>query len=249
MAGPTTRTELKEYCLRRLGAPVIQINVADAQLEDRIDDAFQFFQEYHSDAVKRHYIKHQVTQDDIDNKYITTTDDVTQVVRIFSLAEGSSSASMFDVSYQLHLNDIFGFRSGVSELATYEIYQQHLSLINDMFNNTAQIRYSRHEDRLYIDMDWNEKVAVGDYIIIECYIIIDPSSFSQVYNDRFLKEYTTALFKEQWGMNLSKYEGIQLPGGVVMNGGQILQAAQEEIQRLEEEMQLKHELPPEFMVG
>lgn len=249
MAGPTTRTELKDYALRRLGAPVIQINVADVQLEDRLDDALQFFQEYHSDAVKRHYIKHEVTQDDIDNKYITVTDDITQVVRVFNFNDTNSSASMFDVSYQLHLNDIFGFRNGLGSISEYETYKQHMSMINDMFNNTHQIRYTRHEDRVYIDMDWEEKVNVGDYIVVECYVIIDPSSFSQVYNDRFLKEYTTALFKEQWGMNVSKYEGIALPGGVTMNGQQILQSAQEEIQRLEEEMQLKHELPPEFMVG
>jgi hypothetical protein len=235
--------------LRRLGAPVIQINVADAQLEDRLDDALQYYQDYHSDAVKRHYIKHEVTQTDIDNRYITITDDVTQVVRIFNLVDTGTSASMFDVSYQLHLNDIYGFRQGLGSVAAYETYQQHISMINDMFNNTQQIRYSRHEDKLYIDMDWEGKMTVGEFIVVECYIIIDPDTNGQVYNDRFLKEYTTALFQEQWGMNISKYEGIQLPGGVTMNGGQILNAAREEIQRLEEQMQLTHELPVDFYTG
>jgi hypothetical protein len=248
MAGPTTRTELKDYCLRRLGNPVIQINVDATQLEDRLDDALQYFQEYHSDAVKRHYVKHEVTQTDINNKYITLTDDLTSVIRVFNMTNNSNGADMFDVSYQLHLNDFFDFRRA-QDVSTFATYQQHLSMIDDMFNNTHQIRYARHEDRLYIDMDWDEKTTVGDYIIVEAYAIIDPQQHSQVYNDRFLKEYATALFKEQWGMNISKYDGIQLPGGVTMNGQQILQSAQEEIQRLEEEMQLRHELPVDFYTG
>ena len=248
MAGPTTRTELKDYCLRRLGNPVIQINVDATQLEDRLDDALQYFQEYHSDAVKRHYVKHEVTQTDINNKYITLTDDLTSVIRVFNMTNNSNGADMFDVSYQLHLNDFFDFRRA-QDVSTFATYQQHLSMIDDMFNNTHQIRYARHEDRLYIDMDWDEKTTVGDYIIVEAYAIIDPQQHSQVYNDRFLKEYATALFKEQWGMNISKYDGIQLPGGVTMNGQQILTSAQEEIQRLEEEMQLRHELPVDFYTG
>lgn len=247
MANPTTRAEFKEYCLRKLGKPVIQINVADTQVEDRIDDALTYFQEYHSDAVSRVYFKYQVTQDDIDREYIALDNSITTVVRVLSVDFANSSSSMFDVRYQMALNDVFDFTSiAVSEYITA---RSHLSMLDDLFNGTTPIRHERHTDKLFIDFSWKDNLNAGDYIIIECYKIIDPETNGQVWSDKFLREYATALIKEQWGMNISKYEGIQLPGGVTMNGRAILEEAKAEIDKLEEEMQLKHELPVDFFVG
>lgn len=247
MATPTSRTEFKEYCLRKLGKGVIQINVSDQQVEDRIDDALEYFQDYHSDATTRTYIKHQVTQAEIDQSYITLDDDVTSVVRVLSIDDASSSSSMFDVRYQMHLNDVFDFTSvSASEFTTM---RSHLSMLDDLFNGTTPIRHERHTDKLMIDFSWEDNLNDGDYIIIEAFKVLDPETNSQVWGDRFLREYATAQIKEQWGMNVSKYEGIQLPGGVTMNGRAILEEAKQEIAELEEQMQLTHELPVDFMTG
>jgi hypothetical protein len=249
MAKPTSRTEMKEYCLRKLGSPVIQINVADSQVEDRIDEALEFFQEIHYDAVKRDYVKHQVTQDDIDNGYLPLTNDITTTVRILKITESTSSSSLFDVRYQLHLNDIFDFTTPTAELGYYSTVMQNVTMLDDMLNSLPQMRYTRHEDRLYIDMDWSAEVAVGDYIVIECYRMIDGDTFPQLWDDKFLKEYATAKIKLQWGSNISKYQGIELPGGVTLDGKSIYQEALEEIAKLEEEARLKYELPVDFITG
>lgn len=247
MATPTNRTDFKEYCLRKLGKGVIQINVSDQQVEDRIDDALEYFQEYHSDAISRTYVKHQITQQDLDNEYITMDNSVTTVVRVLSIDSANASSSMFDVRYQMHLNDVFDFTS--VSVADYTTMRSHLSMLDDLFNGISPIRHERHTDRLFIDMNWAANLAVDDYIIIECYKVIDPSVHSQIWGDRFLREYATAQIKEQWGMNVSKYEGISLPGGITMNGRAILEEAKTEIAELEEQMQLKHELPVDFFVG
>lgn len=247
MASPTSRTEFALYCLRRLGSGVIQINISDEQVEDRIDDALEYFQDYHSDAVSRTYVKHQITQDDLDNEYIILDNSVTTVVRVLSIDSANSSSSMFDVRYQMHLNDVFDFTS--VSVAEYTTMRQHLSMLDDLFNGISPIRHERHTDKLHIDMNWSDNLNVNDYVIIECYKIIDPTAYSQIWGDRFLKEYATAQIKEQWGMNISKYEGITLPGGVTMNGRAILEEAKQEIAELEQEMQLKHELPVDFFTG
>ena len=247
MSAPTTRQELIDHCLRHLGDPVIEINVDEDQLEDRVDEAIQFWQTYHSDAVYREYLKHQITATDRTNEYITLTDDITSVSRIFPL-DDTTSNNMFSAKYQLRLNDIYdlGF---VGSLAHYEQTMQYLALLDMKLNGAEQIRYVRHQDRLYLDGDCDSDFQLDSYIIIECYRVVDPTANSQVFNDMFLKRYTTALIKRQWGTNLSKFEGMQLPGGVVINGRQILEEANQEIEKMEEEIQLKHELPPDMYMG
>lgn len=249
MANPTTRQELIDYCLRRLGSPVIEINVDDDQLEDRIDDALQFYQEYHTDATVRIYLKHQVTQDDIDNKYITLNDNILYVKRVFPVQDTSGSSTLFDVKYQLHLNDIYDL-SYIGDLVHYEMVQQYVSLLDLKLNGQSNFsRFNRHMNQLHIDMNWEDEVEVDDYIIVECMRIVDPSTYTDVYNDMFLKQYSTALIKQQWGANLIKFEGMQLPGGVTLNGRQLFDDATTEIQTIREQMQLNYELPVDFYMG
>ena len=247
MAKPTSRATLKEYALRRLGAPVIEINVDDAQLEDRIDDALQFFAEYHFDGVEKTYLKHVVTQTDIDNEYITVDDSVISVTKLFQFSEGT--VNLFDVRYQMALNDFYGLRNPNQSMVQYDITKRHLSLIQDILAPEKMIRFSRVTNRLKVDMDWSEEVTVGDYLVAEAYATLDPETWTEIYNDRLLKRYVTEFFRRQWGSNLSKFEGIQLPGGVSFKGREIMERAQTEIDKIEENVQLMYELPPDFMVG
>ena len=247
MAQPSSRATLKEYSLRRLGAPVIEINVDDAQLEDRIDDALQFFAEYHFDGVEKTYLKHQITQSDIDNEYITLSDSVISVTKLFQFSEGT--VNLFDVRYQMALNDFYGLRNPNQSMIQYNITKNHLSLIQDILSPEKSIRFSRVTNQLKVDMDWSEEVTVGDYIVAEAYIVLDPETYTEIYNDRLLKRYVTEIFRRQWGSNLSKFDGIQLPGGVSFNGREIVERAQTEIDKIEDNVQLMYELPPDFMVG
>ena len=239
MAKPSSRSTLKEYALRRLGAPVIEINVDDAQLEDRIDDALQFFSEYHFDGVEKSYLKLEVEQADIDNEYITVSDSVISVTRLFQFSEGT--VNLFDVRYQMALNDFYGLRNPNQSMVQYDITKRHLSLIQDMLSPEKQIRFSRVTNRLYIDMDWSKEVSVGDFIVAESWVVLDPDTYTEIYNDRLLKRYVTELFRRQWGSNLSKFEGIQLPGGVSFNGREIVERAQTEIDKIEENVQLMYD--------
>ena len=248
MAAPSTRQELIDYALRKLGHPVIEINVDDDQLEDRIDEALQFYQEYHSDAIYKVYHKHQITATDIANEYISLPDAITTVQRVLPLVDSGSSISMFDARYQIALNDIYdlGFVGGLSH---YTQVQSYISTLDMKLNGADQVRFNRHMNRLFLDIDWDNDVKDGNYIIVDAYRIVDPGQHSDVYNDMFLKRYATALIKRQWGQNLSKFEGMQLPGGVTINSRQYVDEANEEIQRIEEEMQLKYEMPPDFYMG
>ena len=249
MAKPNSRQTLIDYCLRALGAPVVEINVDDDQVEDRIDEALQFYQHYHADAIEKVYLKHQVTADNITNGYIPINDLVTDVVRIFPLREGGSTSNMFDVRYQMHLNDIYSM-GYMGSLVDYEMSMQWLSMLDMIIDSDDKhISFERHKNQLRIDMDWSEEIIVGDYIIVECYRIIDPTTFTDVYNDYFLKRYATALIKMQWGVNLSKFEGMVMPGGVTFNGRQILEDAKEEIDKLNEEVRLNWEQPVDFYTG
>ncbi len=249
MAKPNSRQTLIDYCLRALGAPVVEINVDDDQVEDRIDEALQFYQHYHADAIEKVYLKHQVTADDITNGYIPINDLVTDVVRIFPLREGGSTSNMFDVRYQMHLNDIYSM-GYMGSLVDYEMSMQWLSMLDMIIDSDDKhISFERHKNQLRIDMDWSEEILVDDYIIVECYRIIDPATFTDVYNDYFLKRYATALIKMQWGVNLSKFEGMVMPGGVTFNGRQILEDAKEEIDKLNEEVRLNWEQPVDFYTG
>jgi hypothetical protein len=249
MSKPNSRQELKDYAFRRLGSPVVDINVDDSQVEDAIDDALQLFAEYHFDGVETKFIRHQVTQTDIDNGYIDMNaidENIISVVRMFQF--NNHSTNLFDVSYQLALNDFFGtFTPGT--LTNYSITKQHLEMIQDILDPEKRIRFSRVTNRLYGDFDWSEDLTAGDFLVIEAYSILDPETYPEIYNDRLLKLYVTALIKKVWGTNLSKFTGMQLPGGVEFNGERILDEAREEIERLEEELQDKYELPPDMMVG
>tara|TARA_B100000085_G_scaffold132696_1_gene120857 strand:- start:197 stop:1162 length:966 start_codon:yes stop_codon:yes gene_type:complete len=321
MAKPNSRQTFSDYCLRSLGAPVIEINVDEDQIDDRIDEALQFYQFYHADSIEKFYLKHKVTNStltltasvagnfqvgetitggtsgakaviktaaatkitynqlddtnvafaanetitgdttsatatissiskgDIENGYIALNDAITDVVRVMPIRDSVTSTDMFDIRYQIHLNDIHsvGFMGNLTE---YVMSRQFLSLLDVVVDSDhKQINFDRHKNRLDIFMDWDEEVDVDDYLVVECYRIIDPDTFTDVYNDYFLKRYATALIKRQWGTNLLKFEGMVMPGGVTFNGRQLFDDANEEITRLEEEARLNWEQPIDFMTG
>ena len=248
MAAPNSRQTLIDYCLRKLGAPVLEINIDEDQISDRIDEALQFYQEYHSDAIYKVYHKHQITIADVSNEYITIPDAVLSVQRIMPLFNNSSSGGMFNVNYQMHLNDMYGL--GFSgNLAGYAQTKSYLSTMNMMMNGPENVRFTRHMNRVFLDIDWTVDVKVDDWIIVDAYRIVDPTLFTEVYNDMLLKRLSTALLKQQWGANLIKFEGMQLPGGVTLNGRQLYDDAITEIDKLEEQMSLTYELPLDFMTG
>ena len=282
MSQPSTRSELKQYCLRQLGAPVLEINIAEEQCEDLIDDAVQFFQERHFDGVYPAFLKYKITADDVkrgrsrggndDNVGITTTTatatidggttsfsweetsnylqvppEVIGVTKIFHY-DGSNTVTnnMFSVKYQLFLNDIYYW--GSTEILTYAMVKTYLEDINFLLTTQKQIRFNQRQDRLYLDVDW-ANVTEGDYIIMDCYRVLNPNDYTRVWNDSFLKPYLTALIKRQWGMNLIKFQGVKLPGGVELNGRQIYDDAEKELERIREMMSNSYELPPLDMIG
>ena len=247
MAKPNSRSTLQDYCLRNLGAPVIEINVDEDQLEDRTDDAIQFYQEFNSDAVIREYIKHELTSTDITNSYITVADSVTSVVRMLKI-NATQGSSLFDMGYHMRMNDIFMLQGLSTQLQTYEQSQQKLSLIDHRLNSEEHIRFSRHMNRVHMDEGFGGLVA-GEFIVLEVYSIIDPGTHADVFNDLYLKKYLTALIKRQWGANMMKFDGFQLPGGITMNGRQTFEDAIEEINGLEEECRLMWMMPDNFIMG
>ena len=247
MAVPTTRTEFKEYCLRKLGKPVIEINVDDDQVEDRIDESLRYYWDYHFDGTEKLYYKHQVTQQNMTDKYITLPENIIGAVRVFPIADPNvRSDDLFNIRYQIALNDLYSLTS-VSMIPYYMVMEQ-LALISEMLVGQQPIRYSRHKDRLYVDMDWG-KINVGEYLLIEAYEVIDPSEYTDVWADRWLQNYVTAKIKYQWGSNLTKFTGMQLPGGVQFNGEKIFNDAQQEIEKMEAEMISSYSLPVSDMVG
>lgn len=247
MAVPTTRTEFKEYCLRALGKPVIDINVADEQAEDRIDQALRFYWDYHFDGSEKIYYKHQLTQDNIDNQYIELPENIIGVVKIFELGDpATSSGDIFNIRYQIALNDLYTLTN--VGLLNYYMTMEHLSLVQEMLVGRTPIRYNRHRNRLQIDKDKNS-LRVDDFILVEAYEVVDPTLYTDVWSDRWLQYYTSQLIKRQWGSNLTKFEGLQLPGGVTFNGAKIYDDAQAEIQKLEEEMINNYSLPVMDMIG
>ena len=271
MAVPSTKATLKSYCLRSLGRGVIDINVSDDQIDDRLDEALQYFAEYHYDGVERMYLKHKITSDDLsrattdesttatdtaDNSvtatwlegkgFIPVPEAVISVVSVFPFTD-SATANMFDLRYQLRLNDLYDFSS--TSIMEYQMTLQHLDFLEHILVGEVPIRFSQHQQRLYLDMDWNNDIKVDEFIIIECYRKLDPATFTDIFNDMYLKRYATALIKRQWGANLSKFNGVSMLGGVTMNGETIYSQAQEELQRLEEQIQLAFELPINYMIG
>ena len=251
MAVPTSRDSLIEYCLRRLGAPVIEINVDPDQIEDKVDDALSKYGDYHSEGTLRTYLAHQITQTDVTNQYITLDPKIIYVTRMFPISSGlGTSRGMFDIKYQMMLNDITSMYNYIGDLAYHEQINQYVSLIDFQLNGTPQIRFSRRQNRLYLDGDFVDgDVKVGDYVVAEVMAKIDPATFTAVWNDTFMKDYTTALIKQQWGANMMKFEGMQLPGGVTLNGYQYFQDASADIERILDEMRLVHEMPIDFYIG
>jgi len=266
MAEPYSLDSLIEYSFRRLGEPVIDVNVDYQQAVERVEDALQLFAERHFDGVEKHYYKHKVTADDRSNGYIDTnslTDgggytgappgkNILAVTKAFRF--GSQQASMFDVRYQMSLHDYFGINRNIHwgaalGVSSYDSTKRFISLIEQLFEPEKQIRFNKASNKLYIDMDWSEDITVDEFLLIEAYSKLDASTYTEIYNDKLLKEYVTALIKRQWGQNLSKFEGVQLPGGATLRGAEILSEANEEIQRIEEKVQLEYELPINFSIG
>ena len=206
----------------------------------------QFFAEYHFDGVERVYNKHLIEADDITNGYITVTDDIASVLQVFRFDEGTTN--MFDVRYQMALNDFFDL-SGNGSIQEYVQTRSYINMLNDMLNPERMTRFHRVTNRLYIDMNWGELLSAGEYVVYEAWKVLDPDTYPEIYNDRLLKEYVTALVKRQWGQNLSKFQDIQLPGGTTFNGGEIYTQADEEVKKIEEEVELKYELPTDFYTG
>ena len=281
MAKPSTRQGLIDYCLRRLGAPVLEINVDDDQIDDLVDDALQYFQERHFDGVERMFLKNKISQEDINrgkaknttgvgivttsatstsiSGYGTTTsnfyensnfiqvpDSVIGVEKIFKFDTCSISGGMFSIKYQLFLNDLYYFNS--VELLQYAMTKTYLEDIDHLLTTDKQIRFNKRQDRLYLDIDWGAQTA-DDFIVIDCYRILDPNSFTGVYNDSFLKKYLTSLIKRQWGQNLIKFGGVKLPGGIELNGRQLYDDAERELSELQSRMAMDYELPPYDFIG
>ena len=280
MAQPATRQQLIDYCLRRLGAPVLEINIDDDQIDDLVDDALQYFSERHYDGVERMYLKYKITQGDIDrgrakntdgvgivtttatsvdtgagsftssfyetSNFIQVPDSVVGIEKIFKLDTSSISGGMFSLKYQLFLNDMYNFNS--VELLQYAMVKRYLEDIDFLLTTDKQVRFNKRQDRLYLDIDWGAQSA-GNFMVIDCYRALNPDSFTQVYNDSFLKRYLTALIKRQWGQNLSKFRGVKLPGGIELNGGEILQQAEQELSDIKSRMSMEYELPPYDFIG
>jgi len=247
MAVPTTRSEFKEYCLRKLGKPVIEINVDDDQVEDRIDESIRYYWDYHFDGTEKVYYKHLITNTDITNRYITLPENIIGAIRVFPIGDPSiRSDDMFNIRYQIALNDLYTLTS--YSMIPYFMAMQHLALISDFLVGQQPIRYSRHRDRLYVDTKW-ENYNAGEYLLIEAYEVLDPDTYSDMWADRWLQNYTTAKIKYQWGSNLTKFTGMQLPGGVQFNGEKIFNDAKDEIEAMEKEMISSYSLPVMDMIG
>ena len=262
-----SKEEIIEYALRRLGKPVIQINVDYKQCEDRLEEALLFFSERHFDGVEKGYFKYQLTQTDIDRKFINTDEigsitgitgdgpsgpDILSVVRVFQFG-GFASINMFDIRYQLALTDYFGVNRGLAGspsmgLASYDSMKKYIKLIQDFFQPEKSIRFSKVSNRLYIDGTLLD-ITPGSYIIVEAYAALNPTMYTEIFNDRFLHRYLTALIKRQWGSNMAKYDGVQLPGGITLKGAQIYAEAQQEIADIENDFLRSYELPVDFMLG
>ena len=280
MAQPSSRADLINYCKRQLGAPVLEINIADEQVEDIIDDALQYFHERHFDGVIQTYLKYKITQDDKDrgqgrggnnpigivtttatstvglsttfsyeenSNYIQVPPSVIGINKIFKYdGPQTSTNNMFSVKYQMFLNDMYYF--GSTEILTYAMTKRYLEDLDFILNNDKQIRFNQRQDRMYLDIDWGT-VTAGDFIVIDCHRALDPETFTQVYNDSFMKLYLTALIKRQWGANMMKFSGTRLPGGIELNGRQYYDDAERELADIKSRMSNEYELPPLDFIG
>jgi hypothetical protein len=245
MAIPTSRATLVDYCLRNLGAPVLDINVDDDQVEDRVDEALQKYRDYHMDGQRRVYLPLLVTPTVVTNKYFSLTDEVISVTRVLPISSSYAAVNMFSMKYQMYLNDFYALYKAES-LQYFVQMQQYLSEVDALLNGIQPIQYQRHGNKLFIDTSFSE-LQVGQYIMAEAYVSLEDTP--EMYNDSWLKRYTTALIKRQWGTNLSKFDGMQLPGGVTINASKILEEANSEIEALEQSLLDSYSLPPDFCVG
>ena len=270
MATPSSRANLKEYALRALGKPVIEINVDDDQLEDRLDEALQYYAQYHYDGIRRTYLKYKLTSADKtrlsntnaisesatdgsvtttwneDQNYLIVPQSVVSIINIFPFSN-KGNLNLFDVRYQLRLNDLYDFSS--TSVINYDIVLRHLDFLDHILVGEKPLRFNQMDNRLYVDMDWGEDLQVGEFLVIECYRKLDPTTFTDINNDIFLKRYVTALFKKQWGANLSKFNGVAMLGGVTLNGQQIYTEALADVDKLEQELRTTYELNPAIMIG
>ena len=280
MAKPNSKQTLVDYCLRQLGAPVLEINIDDDQIDDLVDDTLQLFNERHYNGVERMYLKYVLTQDDIDrgqatgtagvgivtttttsngvgiastnfnwyenSNYLQVPESVIGVEKIFKFDTSSISGSMFSIKYQLFLNDLYYFNS--VELLQYSMVKTRLEDIDFLLSTDKQIRFNQRQDRLYLDIDWAAE-REGTFLVLDCLRALDPDSFTQVYNDYFVKKYLTALMKRQWGQNLIKFKGVKLPGGIELNGREIYEDGQRELDAIKERMSQEYELPPLDFIG
>ena len=268
MAIPNTRQTLISYAKRALGHPVIEINVDDDQVDDRVDEAIQYYQQYHYDGIKRVYLKYQYTQADYNrintdtsegatknsvtttwktgNGYIVVPDSIVGVQNIFPFSN-KGSLNLFDVRYQLRLNDLYDFSS--TSVINYDIVMRQLDFLDHILVGEKPLRFNQHDNKLHIDMDWGSDLAVGEYLVIDAYRKLDPDTYTDVYDDIWLKRYTTALVKKQWGANLSKFNGVAMIGGVTLNGQQIYSEALQDVEKLEAEIRSSFELNPAMLIG
>jgi len=244
---PANKEELKDFCLRQLGYPVIQINVDDVQVEDAVELAFEYWNEFHFDGTERTYLKHQVTSTNKTNGFIQLATGVIGATRIFPVGGTNQSMGMFDLRYQLRLNDLWDLSS--TSYVNYSLTMQHLRTLDMIFSGETPVRFNKINNRLYIDHAWATDVDEGEWIVVEGYIITDPDAYTKVWNDRMLKKLTTAYIKKQWGQNMSKFDKMQLPGGITMRGVDIFNEAVAEIKETEQEIRSTYEAPPGFLVG
>lgn len=249
----TNRQTLKEYCLRQLGFPVVEVNVDDDQLDDRIDEALQTFQQFDEEGTLKMYLATQVTANTIADRYITLPNNVIGVTRILPISSalatgstGNGGFNMFDLNYQLRLNELYDFTS--ADYVYFELAMQHIRTLEILILGENPIRFNKYDGKLYLDISWGQKAGVGDFIVAECYVIQDQDT-TKFWNSIWLKQYTTALFKLQWGTNLKKFSGVKLPGGIELNGQKIFDEATAEKDKLYEELRSTYESPPMFIVG
>jgi len=280
MSKPSSRQELVDYCLRQLGAPVLEINLADEQIDDLVDDALQYFYERHFDGVERMYLKYKITENDLkrgsaqytsgvgivtttgnsnisgigtvsfnfyeNSNFIQVPDTVIGIEKVFKFDTSSISAGMWSIKYQLFLNDLYYFNS--VELLQYSMVKTYLEDIDFLLSTDKQIRFNKRQNRLYLDIDWTAK-SKDTFIVIDCYRILDPNTFTKVYNDSFLKRYLTALMKRQWGANLIKFRGVKLAGGIELNGRELYDDGERELESIRQRMSMDYELPPYDFIG
>jgi hypothetical protein len=248
MANVTSRDELIQYCYRKLGAPLVEINITDEQADDVVDDAIAYFRDYYWDGIERVYLKHLVTATDITNKYITLPDLIFGVNRVFPTTgtQANSDANIFDVQYQLRMNDLRDLTS--TSMIYYVQSMMHLDLLDQILNTQKQFRWNKLTSKLYIDQNWNAKIAEGEYILIDCYRALDPDDATKFWNDNNLKHYVTALLKRQWGGNIKKFGGITLPGGVTLDGQALYEEGKQEAEDIENEIMGKLS-PLDFIMG